>query len=207
MQKSQADLGVKIDELDHSLLGMREKLDESQKKMTTLSQKLDDTQTRLGGRMELIAQLLSAATTHASVPVPGDLFRTAYGDYQSDKLDLAISGFKSFLERYPASDLGDGAQFYLADCYLKKQNFAQARIEFDKTLSASSEFRAQALLKRSYALAGVNQTAAQKDTLQALIKEFPESPEGQRAKEILKDLEPEPAPQKMRPPLKKKGRE
>ena len=107
LQKSQADLISKMDQLDRSLVSLREKLDENQKRMTSLTQKLDDTQVRLGGRMETISRLLSQATTQASVPVPGELYRSAYVDYQSGKLDLAISGFKSFIERYPESDLTD----------------------------------------------------------------------------------------------------
>lgn len=205
MQKSQADLIVQMDELDRSLVALSEKLGENQKKMGTLTQKLDDTQLRLGGRMENISQLLSAATTHASVPVPGELYRTAYGDYQSGKIDLAISGFKSFMERYPTSDLVDSAQFYIADCYLIKKDFAQARVEFDKVLSTSIEFRPQALLKRSYCLAELNQRSAQKDTLQALIKEFPGSPEAQTAKQIIKELESELAKEKAKSAPKKKS--
>lgn len=194
MQKSQADLIAKMDDLDHSLVSLREKLDESQKKMGTLSQKLDDLHSRLSGRMESISTLLAQATTQASIPVPGDLYRTAYGDYQTGKYDLAISGFKTFLERYPNSDLADSAQYYLADSYLSKQNFDEARLQFDKVLTTSREFRARALLRRSYALAGTNQEAAQKETLKALIKEFPSSPEGQTAKQILDSMEPPPPP-------------
>ena len=203
VQKSQADLIVKMDELDLSLGSLSEKLDSSQKKMAALSQKLDDTQSRLGSRMELISKLLSEATTQASVPVPGDVFRTAYGDYVSGKTDLAITEFKSFLERYPTSDLSDDAQFHLADCYLTKKDFIQARVELDKVLATSPEFRSQALLKRSYALAGSGQVADQKLTLQTLIKEFPNSSETQTAKQILQELESKepPHPKKHKPDL------
>lgn len=194
LQKSQADLISKMDQLDRSLASLREKLDDNQKRMTTFSQKLDDTQARLGSRMELISRLLSQATTQATVPVPGELYRTAYADYQSGKLDLAISGFKSFIERYPSSDLADSAQFYMADSYLAKKNFTRAREEFDKILSLQSDYRPQALLKRSYALAESGQAAAQKETLETLVRESPSTPEAQTAKQILQELVP-PAPE------------
>jgi TolA-binding protein len=189
VQKSQADLMVKIDELDQTLTVLNEKLGESQKKMTNLTQKLDDSQSRLGGRMESISQLLSAATTQASVPVPGDVYRLAYNDYFSGKLDLAISGFKTFLERYPESDLTDDAQFYLADCYLSKKEYAQAVVEFDKVLSVSQEFRARALLKRAYALQGTKQAKDEIATLRTILKEFPQSQEAEGAKLLLKEAE------------------
>lgn len=190
VQKGQADLIVKINDLDRTLGILNERLSDSNKKMTQFTQKLDDTQTKLGTRMELISTMLSAATTQASVQTPSEVYRTSYADYLSGKTDLAISGFKSFLERYPDSDLADDAQFYIADSYLTKKDFNSARIEFDKVLAASREFRAAALLKRSYALEGSKQKSDQKHTLETLIKEFPESTEAQTAKQILEELEP-----------------
>lgn len=190
MQKSQADLTAKMDQLDTTLNALNERLDDSSKKTALLNQKLDDLQLRLGTRMEGISQLLSAATTQASVPVPGDLYRTAYGDYLSGKTDLAITEFKSFLQRYADSDLAPDAQFFLADAYLAKQDYATARTEFDKYLSSYTDRRAAALLKRSRALRGLDKTADEKATLQAILKEFPDSTEAIAAKDRLKELEP-----------------
>lgn len=188
MRKSQADLAIKMDQLDHSLASLTEKLDDSQKGVSKLTQKLDDSQTRLGGRMESISQLLAAATTQASVPVPGEMYRTAYGDYISGKLDLAIAGFKTFLDRFPDSDLADDAQFYIADSYLSKKDYHQARVEFDKVLGVSQSYRPQALLKRAYALEGSRQIEDQKLTLKTLIKEFPKSSEAESAEQVLNDI-------------------
>lgn len=206
VQKSQADLIVKLGELDRSLTMLSEKLDENQKKTTTLMHRLDDVQRRLGGRMQSISELLSAATTQAVVPVPSEVYRTVYGDYAAGRLDLAISGFKSFLMRYPDSDLANSAQFYMADSFLLKKDFVQARIEFDKVLSMSQEWRAPALLKRAYALNASQQVEDQKATLQALIKEFPDSQEAQTAKQILKELEPKAKKVSKQPNNKKHGK-
>ena len=115
------------------------------------------------------------------------------------KYDLAIAGFKLFLERYPESDLADDAQYYYADSFLMKKDYARARQEFDHVLSISREFRNAALLKRAYALGGAKQVEDQKHTLKTLIKEAPGSPEAATAKEILEDLE---SPKK-NPPRKK----
>lgn len=188
VQKSQADLISKIDDLDHTIGALNEKLSDNQKNMSSLSVKLDDTQAGLGQRMEIISRLLSEATSQAKVAVPGDLYRAAYGDYLSGKFPLALEGFMAFLKTYPDSDLADDAQFYLADCYLQKKDYKAARAEFDKALAVSREFRAQALLKRAYALQGMNQTKDEKLTLDTLIKEFSNSPESEAAKEMLKDL-------------------
>lgn len=195
VQKGQADLVVKMDDLDEALTRLTEKLEESDRRMGTLTQKLDDSQTRIGGRLETVTKLLSEATSQATVAVPGELYRTAYSDYLGGKIDLAISGFKTYLDRYPESDLADDAQYYYADCYLVKQNFGRAREEFDKVLGMSREYRVPALLKRSYALAGLDMVEDQKHTLKTLIKEAPQSQEAETARQILEELEP-PAPKK-----------
>ncbi|OGR83410.1 MAG: hypothetical protein A2636_05770 [Elusimicrobia bacterium RIFCSPHIGHO2_01_FULL_64_10] len=202
VQKSQADLVVKLDELQTTLEALNAGLESNQNKMGDLSVKLDDTQTGLVSRMDLISRLLSEATHYAAVAVPGDFYRAAYGDYLAGKIDLALSGFEGFLERYPDSDLADDAQFYLADCRLLKKDFIRARAEFDKVLARSSELRPQALLKRAAALAGSKQPSDRKDTLETLIKEFPDSPEAGQARQILEELKPKPKPAKKSPQSK-----
>ncbi len=131
MQKGQADLLVKIEEFDQTLTALREELSSSQRKMLVVSQKLDDTQMGLRNKMEGIGQLLSAATNQTSLPLPSDEYKIAYRDYLAGKIDLSLEGFKNFLERYPDHDLSDQAQFFLADCYLTKKKFKEARVEFD----------------------------------------------------------------------------
>ncbi len=207
VQKGQADLITKIGDLDRTIGTLNEKLSASDKKMSSLSSKLDDTQSRLGGRMELISKLLSEATTQASVPIPGDVYRTAYGDYVAGKIPLAVAGFENFLQRYPESDLADDAQFYLADSYLIKKDFKTARVQFDKVLGISQDYRRSALLKRAYALEGLEQTKDQTMTLETLIKEFPDSSEADTAKSILKQLEEAAKSKKSKPAAKKDSRE
>src|SRR3989344_1103948 len=65
VQKSQADLIAKMDNLDHAIGALSEKLSDSQKNMSALSLKLDDAQASLGQRMEIISRLLSEATSQA----------------------------------------------------------------------------------------------------------------------------------------------
>ena len=101
MQRTQADLTIKMDELDRSLGILNENLTQNQTMMGELSQKLENTQANLTSRMGLITELLSAATAQSSVIVPGEVYRGAYEDYLAGKLSLAINGFDLFLKRYP----------------------------------------------------------------------------------------------------------
>ncbi len=191
MQKTQADLVVKMQELDQDLVRLREELSMSQQKMSQLTQKLDDTHSGLGTKMTQISNLLSAATTHAAVEVPGELYRSAEGDYRTGKVELAISGFRLFLNRYPQSDLAEDAQYYLADSLLLQKDYVQARVEFDVVLSKSRRYRKIALLKRARALAGVEKIPDQVATLQQLIKEFPKTSEADLAQQSLDQISAE----------------
>lgn len=193
VQKGQADVVSKMDGLEQLIQALREELRENQKKVAVLSQRMDDTQAKLGIRMDQLSQIISQSTapapsTESSAPLPTEYYKEAYTDYLAGKIDLAEKGFKSFIDRYPKSDLTDDALFYLADCYLTKKDYAQARLHFDKVLASSAELRAQALFKRALSLEGLKQPENQKVTLQALIKEFPTSQEAQRAKEILENF-------------------
>lgn len=195
IQKSQADLVAKMDTLEQSLVAMREEMRDHQSKVTTLSRRMDDTQQLLGVRMDNISQLLSQTTvaahpSQAQAPavIPGDLYKSAYADYISGKIDLAEKGFKSFIDQYPQSDLNDQALFYLGDCSLVKKDFALALSHFDKVLSISRQLRSQALLKRAHALAGLKRVENERVTLQTLMKEYPNSPEAQTAREMLDEL-------------------
>jgi TolA-binding protein len=175
LQKGQADLMFKIEALDRSLVLLSEQLTQNQKEMALLSQKLET------------MELLAASTTQNRTPVPSEWFEMVYRDYLANKIPLALSGFKKFIEQYPESALVEDAQFYLADCYLIQKEFISARMAFDAVLARSRKWRAQALLKRAYALAGSKKMTDQTLTLKTLIQEFPQSPEAKTAKQILEE--------------------
>ena len=188
VQKSQAALLGKLNDLDSRMNMLNERLDENQKKMGTLSVKLDDVQVQLGTKIETISGILTSTASASRPQVPSEVYRTAYADYLAGKTALAIEEFTNFMQQYPNSVLKDDAQFYMADSYLQLNNYNQARVEFDKVLASSLSFRAAALLKRAQALAGTNKAQDQKNTLETLIKEFPQSPEAQSAQQILDQL-------------------
>jgi tol-pal system protein YbgF len=52
-------------------------------------------------------------------------------DYTKGDYDLAITGFRSYLQTYPRTSLAPNAQYWLAECYFSQKNYKQAIDEFD----------------------------------------------------------------------------
>jgi len=62
---------------------------------------------------------------------PEDLYKTALSDYTKGDYDLAITGFRGYLQTYPRTSLAPNAQYWLAECYFSQKNYKQAIEEFD----------------------------------------------------------------------------
>lgn len=77
-----------------------------------------------------------AAPTPTPAVNPEEDYRRAYTDYNkalaSGNYELAKMGFMQYLELYPYTDDADNAQFWLAQCYFKNGEDAEALEEFKK---------------------------------------------------------------------------
>lgn len=79
------------------------------------------------------------STTVETLPVPLDtgqaraldqLYATAYLDFTRGKYDVAIAGFRRFIETFPESDLADNAQYWIAECQHSRGDLNEAEREF-----------------------------------------------------------------------------
>jgi tol-pal system protein YbgF len=62
---------------------------------------------------------------------PEDVYRTALNDYTKGNYDLAISGFRTYIQNYPKTSLVPNAQYWLGESYYSQKNYAQAIEEFE----------------------------------------------------------------------------
>ena len=62
---------------------------------------------------------------------PEDVYRTALNDYTKGNYDLAISGFRTYIQTYPKTSLVPNAQYWLGESYYGQKNYAQAIEEFE----------------------------------------------------------------------------
>ena len=188
VQKTQADLISKMDQLDHSLIKFKEELLISQKLSSHFQSQLEDFQAIFNEKMKEISELLTISSKAEASILPSAQYKASYGDYLGGNWDLAIEGFENFVERYPKSILVPQAYYTIGECYYVKKDYNQARNYFDKVLSLSQELRPQALLKRSHTLEKLEQRENQRLTLETLVKEFPETKEAEIAQTLLEEL-------------------
>ena len=131
-------------------------------------------------------------------------YQAAYLDFSRGRYELAMSGFRDFLRRYPDSPLADSAQYGIGESYYSVATAATAQGQTDKATraleQAVQEFRKviviyprgskvpSALYKEALSLTELKQTALARARLQYLVDHFPQSEEAPLAKERLAAL-------------------
>ena len=186
VQRNQADLSAKMDTVVGKMDMLGSKLEDTQNRMSLLSQRLDDVETNLSQRTGKLFEQLSGTALNAG-PMPSDLYRMAYGDFSSGKYDLAITGFKAYLEKYSAGALADQAQYYIGESSLAKSDWQGAFDGFDAVEKhyPTSTLIPAVRLKKSECLEHLGKKADSAALLQALVKDYPASAEAQTAREKL----------------------
>jgi tol-pal system protein YbgF len=102
----------------------------------------------------------------------------------------AIIKLKDFLRKYPNSEFGDNAQYWLGECHYALREFEQAILEFDtvRRKYPKGEKVPAALLKQGFAFAELGDKVDARLILQELVDRYPQSEEAGKAKQKLNTL-------------------
>jgi len=178
LQTNQADVSNKTESFSRKLDILGSNLKETQNRMSSLGQKLDDVDANFSQRLDKLFEQLSGSTLSIA-PSPSALYNLAYGDYSNGKYDLAITGFETYLGKYPDAELSDKASYYLADSYYSKESFEDAIIKFEFFLNNKTniELSPSVLYKLAYCYERVGNGEKSKILLKQLHSEFPDSQE------------------------------
>lgn len=116
------------------------------------------------------------------------LFDAGVNAFNARKYEEAQRSFSDFLKNYKSHNLAPEAQYYLAECYFQRNQFADAALAYDTVIKKfpKSTRAPGAYLKQGISFSKLNQGAAAKARMQELIKKFPNSPEASRAKTFMK---------------------
>lgn len=117
------------------------------------------------------------------------LFDAGVNAYNARKYDEAQRSFNDFLKNYKNHTQSAEAQFYLAECYFQRNQFADAALAYDTVIKKypSSSSAPGAYLKQGISFSKLNQGAAARARMQELIRKYPNSAEAARAKAFLKN--------------------
>lgn len=188
---------MRIERLESELAMNTDKADQNSYRISQILQQIEDINYRIKSGVSSGGSVSSTPPSYPSTFTrqyntlsPNQLYQTAYADYLKGNYNLAIEGFKEYIQRYPDSELTASVQYWLGECYYAKGGYKEAIAEFDKVIVnfPSDEKVKSAALKKGFALFELNQTAQGVIIMQQIIREFPNSKQARIAQEKLESL-------------------
>ncbi len=116
---------------------------------------------------------------------PEEVYRAALNDYTKGNYDLAISGFRTYIQNYPKTSLVPNAQYWLGESYYSQKHYAQAIEEFEAVIRdyPDNPKVPSALFKQGDALLQMNDTKRATAVLCELISKHAKTREARLARE------------------------
>ena len=133
---------------------------------------------------------MTVPATPISAGNPMDTYQAALRDYQRGNYDLAIEGFREFVEANPRADLADNAAYWIGESLFSLKKYRDAIEQFDSVVNnyPKSDKVPGALLKKGYAYINVGERAQGVVQLQYVLHEHPKSQEASLARQKLRQL-------------------
>ncbi len=138
----------------------------------------------LGGSAPSLANAVPSAID------PLRLYRTSYEALRAGHHADAERGFREFLLRFPRHDYADNAQYWLAECFYDRKQFAEAAPEFRAVVSRYplGNKAPDALLKLAFCLLAMGQEDKGRELLVSLPTNYPRTEAAHLAELRLRDL-------------------
>jgi tol-pal system protein YbgF len=198
--KAQADIQLELQSLASLIEQLEGKLEDTNQRLAQLSQQIAATNQSLKS-MRAAPELGgggpgTAGPVSGSAPAdPATLYQTSYNDYLRGNYDLAILGFRQYLESYSNTDLADNASYWIGESYYRQRRFQDAIREFDQVVSQypNSDKVPSALLRKGYAYLELGEQSKGVVQLQNVIRRYPRSDEANLARQQLTTLGIDPA--------------
>ena len=199
--RSSADVTAKVDRIDERIENTQGSIEQTNHRIDRIVQQLTQHereiaslragargQTAQPGGQPLQDQVIVSGDQTVSDPI--QTYQSAYSDYQRGNYDLAIDGFREFVEQNPLSDLADNAAYWIGESLFSQRKFRDAVSQFDTVITRypQSDKVAAALLKKGYAYFEIDQRPQGIIQLQYVIHEHPRSPEAVLARERLEAM-------------------
>jgi tol-pal system protein YbgF len=158
----------------------------------TTTRELFDQMTRLEGKLDEVMGRFQQVSQRPSPGTPAggemtQLFEQATQDLTQGRYGLALRGFREYLQRFPATELADNAQYGVGECFFAQSVFDSAEVEYAKvgTLHPGGDKAPAALYKLALSQERQGKAAVARRTFEDLVKRFPNSGEAQLARERL----------------------
>jgi tol-pal system protein YbgF len=200
--RSNADLALKVEELQEQIEALYASLEVTTSKLQTISQQLA-AESAQGGAVMLPpvtvapgAEGLGASGAESGgMPAgvansPDELYRSAYEDYMRGNYNLAADGFAEYMRRWPDTELTDNALYWIGECYDAQEMPEEALATFSRVLEdyPTSDKAAAAQLKMGLIYLKMGDQGQGVVNLQYVVYEHPGTREADLAREQLRSL-------------------
>lgn len=205
--KSNATLVTKVADLENRIESAQGSSEQTNYRIEQFSQQLaqlrrdvEDVKTRVAAMQAApppMAGTTTASGSELTVPAPAtpsidptQTYQAAYRDYQRGNFDLAIEGFRDFLDNAPNSDMADNAAYWIGESLFSQKKYREAIEQFDAVVNRypRSDKVPGALLKKGYSYINVGERAQGVVQLQYVVHEHPKSQEASLARQKLRQL-------------------
>ncbi len=121
---------------------------------------------------------------------PTTAFNEAYKDYLNGRYDLAVSGFRRFLQDFPSTSLAPNAHYWLGETYSHQRDYVRAMQSFERVVSEypGNDKVPSALFKIGLAAMEIGDSARARSALKRVIEDYSASNEAKLAKHKLAEL-------------------
>jgi len=108
-------------------------------------------------------------------PSAGVIYTRAFGDYMSNRFDLAIEGFREVIQKYPDAPDAAQAQFQIGEAYFAQGKCREAIPEYQKLITTykTSERLPEAYYAQGMCYLDLNQRPQAQRMFETVIKQFP----------------------------------
>jgi tol-pal system protein YbgF len=192
-----------IDTLSNDLRIVREKLDDNNVRVGSLAQEVDSLReliTAMPGGADPVLDPAAgdpAAAAAGAAPLAAGLgtspqraYDAALSDYWGSDYDLAISGFKAYLNSFPNSDRAADAQFYIGQSFYNQGKYAEAADAYGLTIRTypKSNILPDAYFKMGESYRNLKQVDRARSAYQFVVKSYSESAAAAQAEQRLQDM-------------------
>ena len=202
--RSNATLVAKVAEIEDRMQNTVGSSEQATYRIDQLAQQLAQAQRDLTEIRAMLASMQpatppaagTASSGEVTVPAPApagnpmETYNAAYRDYQRGNFDLAIEGFREYLEGNATADLADNAAYWIGESLFSQKKYRDAIEQFDSVVTRypKSDKVPGALLKKGYAYISIGERAQGVVQLQYVVHEHPKSQEASLARQRLRQL-------------------
>jgi tol-pal system protein YbgF len=114
----------------------------------------------------------------------------AYSDYRNGNFELAIDGFKMYIEQFPESPLVDDSLYWIGECYFSQKKHEEAIDQFNELILnyPRGDKIPAAYLKKGLSLAELGKKEEALSVFKLLVSKFPLEEETKIAQQKIKEL-------------------